>query len=74
VIDFIHVLQYLHQADRVLHGDGEQARTAVAEHTLAVPSGRSTQVADNPDAMESAGLERASRALVPGPRFTMACG
>lgn len=46
VIDLIHVLQYPHQADRVLHGDGEQAETAVAEHALAVLSGRCAQVAD----------------------------
>ncbi|MBS2545310.1 ISKra4 family transposase [Catenulispora sp. NL8] len=49
VIDFIHVLQYLNTAARVLHGDGDKAATAVAEHALTVLNGRSSDVADDLD-------------------------
>jgi hypothetical protein len=46
VIDFIHVLQYLHTAARVIHGHGERAEKAVAEHALTVLHGRAADVAD----------------------------
>ena len=46
VIDFIHVLQYLHAAARILHGATDSAHTAVAEHALTVLSGRAADVAD----------------------------
>jgi len=46
LIDVIHVLQYLHAAARVLHGDGEQADTAVAEWALTILNGRSADVTD----------------------------
>ena len=49
VIDFIHVLQYLNTAARVLHGDGDETATAVAEHALTVLNGRSGNVADELD-------------------------
>lgn len=49
VIDFIHVLQYLNAAARVLHDDTDKAATAVAEHALTVLNGRSAQVADELD-------------------------
>lgn len=49
VVDFIHVLQYLNTVARVLHGDGDTAATAVAEHALTVLNGRSSDVADEPD-------------------------
>lgn len=46
MIDFIHGLRYLHQAARILHGDGGKAATVAAEHALAVLTGRDDKVAD----------------------------
>lgn len=47
VIDFIHVLQYLHQAACILHGDGDNVAVQDAgEHALAVLTGRDEKVAD----------------------------
>lgn len=46
VIDFIHVLQYLNTAARVLHRDIDKAATTVAEWALTILNGRSAEVAD----------------------------